>query len=117
MVAIACVQMLALVGMTYDQVALAAGNSRGYFALTCVRTVLQIGCLLAGAVLGGLVGALAGQALAIVLAHPFVAWLAARHGAWDPVHDAGYALIGGTAAAAALWLNREALMALAAVGG
>ena len=64
--------------------------------------MLQVGCLLVGTALGGLVGALAGQAVAIVLSHPFVAWLASRHRAWDPLHDADYALIRLAAATTAV---------------
>lgn len=111
-VAIACIQMFALIGMTYDQAALAAGQSRGYFLLFVARATLQIGGLLIGAHLAGLGGALAGQGAAILAAHPFVIALAARHRAWDGLHDLGYALIAAAAVGGALWLNWPAMLAL-----
>lgn len=117
MVMIACAQMPVVIGMTYDQVALAAGDSRRYFALTSVRTALQLTCLIAGVAGWGLAGALVGQAAAAILAHPFVALLARRHAAWDPLHDAGFAVIAAAAAASALWLNWPALQALQHIAG
>ncbi len=111
-VAIACIQMIAVLGMTYDQSALAAGDSRSFFLLALVRAVLLIGGLLSGAYLAGLAGALAGQAAALLAAHPFVIWLAARHRAWDALHDAVYGAVAALAAAGALWVNWPALRAL-----
>lgn len=84
---IALAQMPAVVGMTYDQSALAAGDGRGYFLLLAARAVVQTAALVVGATQGGLAGALIGQGLAAVALHPLIARLALKHRAWDPLHD------------------------------
>lgn len=85
--AVALAQMPAVAGMGYDQAALAAGDGRGFFLLLAARAVLQTGAFLAGAHFWGLGGALAGQGVALALSHPMIALLAARHRAWDALHD------------------------------
>lgn len=116
-VMLACANVLQVVGMSYDQSALAAGNSRGFFMLTLLRAAAFLVCFLIGLQLAGLPGAILGQAAAWALVHPFTALLARRHGAWDPLHDV---LIGGSGlalSALALWLNYEALQPLLALSG
>ncbi len=114
--AIACAQMPYVIGMTYNQAALAAGDSRGYALLITVKAAALVGFMLIGAEWGGLLGALAGQGLAAVVCYPLIAWLARRHGAWDPWHDGGFALAGLVFGGLALWTNREALARIAAFG-
>lgn len=108
----ACAQMPAMVGLTYDQAALAAGDSRGFFLSLLARAVMQTGAFWAGAELAGLTGALAGMALAGVAGHAANVWVARRHGVWDAAHDAAAFAGAGLAAAAALWFNRAAIAAL-----
>ncbi len=69
-----------------------------------------------GLEMGGLVGAIAGQALALVAIHPLIIWLARMHGVWDPLHDATFAAIGIVGAALALWINLDAVIAISAPG-
>jgi O-antigen/teichoic acid export membrane protein len=111
-VAVACVQMVVVVGLTYDQAALAAGNAKGYFLLIAAKAVLQTVALIAGMQWAGLGGALVAQGLALIAAHGLIVVLARRHGAWDPRHD----LVGGAVAAgliaAACWWNADALRSL-----
>lgn len=115
-VAIACVQILQVIGLTYDQAALAAGDSRSFFFLFVARAVVQVGFFLIGVELGGLLGALAGQAFGILVVHAFIIWIARRHNAWDPLHDVVFASIGVSLGALALWLHRDAIAALAGLG-
>ncbi len=112
--AVALAQMPAVIGMGYDQAALAAGDGRGFFLLLAAKAALQTAAFLLGAHFGGLGGALLGQGLALALAHPLIGWLAWRHGAWDARHD----LIAG-ALALLLVLAIGALFRadLAALGG
>jgi len=86
--AIAMAQMPAVVGLTYEHSALAAGDGRGFFLLQAARATVQTLAFLIGVQLGGLGGALAAQGLALTLVHPLIARLAWRHGAWDMRHDA-----------------------------
>lgn len=112
-VMVACVQMPAVIGMTYDQAALAAGDSRGFFAVLLVKALVQTAAILIGAETHGLIGALAGQGIALAAVHPAIVWLARRHGVWDPRHDAAYFAACLPVVAAALWINRAAIDALA----
>ncbi len=109
---VACAQMPAVVGMTYDQAALAAGDSRAFFWVLLAKALLQSAGFVAGAEIGGLTGALAGQGIALTLAHPLIIWLARRHGVWDARHDGmgfGFAAV---AIAVALWWNAGAVSGL-----
>lgn len=104
-VMIACAQMPLVVGMTYDQSALAAGDARCYFWVMAARAAAQSGAFLAGAAYWGLGGALAGQALAYLAMHPLLVWLARRHRAWDALHDVVFFSLAAALALAALWTN------------
>lgn len=79
------------------------------------KAVLLSGFLVLGAHTAGLVGALIGQGLAMVLIYPLVVRLARRYGAWDPVHDGLFALIGLVFGGLALWLHWPAIAALSAL--
>lgn len=113
-VLIACAQIPNVIGMTYDQAALAAGDSRRFCAVLAAKAALFVLLFLAGAEVGGLVGALLGQGLALLLSYPLVVGLARRYGQWDPAHDLVYAVGGLACGGAALWLNRDAILLLAA---
>ena len=102
-VAIACVQMPGVIGMTYDQSALAAGDSRTYFALMALKAGVQTAAFLIGVAQGGLMGALLAQAIALVALHPAIVLLARKHHAWDPVHDAVFFGMAVGLAVTALW--------------
>ena len=93
MTAVALVQMPAVIGMTYDQSALAAGDGRGYFALIAARAAVQTSAFLLGAHFAGLGGALLGQGVAAALVHPLIIRLARRHGVWDLRHDLAMAAL------------------------
>ena len=115
-VLIASAQITQVIGLTYDQSALAAGDSRRFFILIAVRALVHLAFFVIGLTIGGILGAIAGQALALIVIHPLIIWLARLHGVWDPLHDAIFATIGIVGAALALWLNWDAVMALGAAG-
>ncbi|KIN61595.1 Polysaccharide biosynthesis protein [Sulfitobacter noctilucae] len=98
-----------VIGMTYDQAALAAGDSRRFFIYNAIRSSLQVGLLLVGVIYAGLLGAIAGMSLSMVLSHLLLIWLARTHGVWDARHDAFFFVLGGGAAALALWLHQDAI--------
>jgi O-antigen/teichoic acid export membrane protein len=83
----AVVQMPAIVIQSCDQAALAAGDSRRFFALTLFRGAAMVLGLLAGLEIAGVEGALIGQAAAGLLTYPVLVWAVRPHGAWDPLHD------------------------------
>ena len=108
-VAIACVQMPQVVGLTYDQAALAAGRSLPFFMLMALRAVTQTAAFLIGGALGGLEGALIAQGLAYYALHLAVCLLARSFRVWDPLHDLAFMTLAILATALAVWLNLDAL--------
>lgn len=112
LVLIAVVQIPSVIGMTYDQSALAAGDSRNFFLLTAARAVFLVTGMILGAEWLGLVGALVGQALAAIAVYPLLIWLAHRHRAWDPLHDILFAGLGLLIAVSAISLDSGPIAAL-----
>lgn len=112
-VLIACINVPVVIGLTYDQAALAAGESRRFFFLTSIKASLTIMGLLIGVTSGGLVGALIGQGIGILAAYPALVWLSSRLGVWDPLHDLGFAVLGLLVASGAIWWNWDAIALLA----
>ena len=112
-VALSCVLMPQVIGLSYDQAALAAGDSRRFFFVTFARATMQTGFFLIGVQHWGLAGALIGQAVAILLAHPLLAWLAWLNGVWDARHDAVYFALVAVLVVLALTLNRAEVATLA----
>lgn len=100
--------------LTYDQAALAAGDSRRFFYLVATKAAVQTVAFVVGAEMGGLIGALIAQCIAMIVLYPMTVWLARVYGAWDPLHDAICAVVCVGLGWSALWLNREAISALVA---
>ncbi|MFN4128360.1 MAG: oligosaccharide flippase family protein [Paracoccaceae bacterium] len=109
---VACIQIATIIGLTYDNVALAAGDSRRFFVLMAIRTILLIAGLYFGVQMAGLPGALIGQGLAMLASYPALVWLVRRLGAWDPLHDGGFAALGVLIAVPAIWWRWDVLVAL-----
>lgn len=112
----ACALIPSALGMTYDQAALAAGDSRSFFVYSAVRAVAQVGLILLGVLWYGLFGAIVAMALAQIVAYPVLVWLARRHRVWDPTTDLGFVLIAGAGCAFALWLHWPLLAELPSTG-
>lgn len=98
-----------LVSIAYDRAALAAGNSRGFFLVNGLRAGLIMALLVWLVPLWGIPGAAAALLGATVLSYPAQIWLARQHGAWDPLHDLGAALLILLTCLAALLLHGELL--------
>lgn len=109
LIAVACMNIPYLIGMTYDYAALARGDSKGLFQILLAKTATQTALFLLGAELAGLPGALIGLWLTHVLLYPLVVRLARKHKAWDPLHDLIFGLIGLTFSALALWVHRDSM--------
>ncbi|MBD3662402.1 oligosaccharide flippase family protein [Sulfitobacter sp. TSTF-M16] len=103
-----------VIGMTYDQAALAAGDSRRFFMSSAARSSLQVGFLLIGAAQAGVLGAMIGMGLALLISHAVLIWLARVHGVWDAPHDLVWAVLGLSVGMLALWLHWDAIAAMAA---
>lgn len=114
-VLLCCGFLAQVIGLTYDRAALAAGDSRGAFLYSGLRSVLQMALLIVGLKLFGLVGGILSYGVAMLAAHALLIRLARRHRAWDALHDAAYFLGAGALAAGAVWLHWDAVAGLAAV--
>ncbi|SFL28343.1 oligosaccharide flippase family protein [Shimia haliotis] len=114
-VLLAVMQIPQIITLTYDQAALAAGDSRGFFVLAATRATLMMTGLIFGAAQAGLTGALLGQGLAMVLAYPVVIWLARRHGAWDKRHDVIFGCVGALVAMTAFGVHQTSIYGLSAL--
>ncbi len=110
LIAVATIPQVIL--MTYDRVALAAGDSRSFCLYVVTRSMLQIIFFLVGVSLFGLVGALIGQLMANVAMAPMLILLARRFNAWDPLHDVVFGVIGVGLGLCAIWLNADAIARL-----
>lgn len=113
-IVVLCVALIPqVIGMTYDQAALAAGDSRRFFIYSASRSTLQVGLLLIGAVQAGLIGALIGMGVAMLLSHFVSIWLARVHGVWDARHDALWVAFGIGVGTFSVWLHWDAIAAMA----
>lgn len=104
-VALASVQMIMVVSLTYDQAALATGDSRGFFLVSVTKAFLTVGGFLIGVSIMGLFGAVIGLALTMLLYYPFIALLAWRHNAWDMRHDLLFLPLALLLGGIAVWVN------------
>lgn len=112
LVLVAIAQFPLIIGLTYDQAALAAGDSRGFFWLLLARSTLLVAFLLIGMELGGLVAAILMVGLGSTLSHGFLIAVARKHKVWDPLNDAIFFALAAVVAALGLWLNQDAITAL-----
>jgi O-antigen/teichoic acid export membrane protein len=111
-VAMACMGVPFLIGMTYDFSALGRGDSKGFFWVLLAKAAGQIAFFILGMEHFGLPGALIGVWLSQVLVHPLVCLLAHKHGAWDPWHDLFYAAVAAILTTAVLWFHWDSLAVL-----
>lgn len=104
LIMLAIAQMPQMISMTYDQAALAAGDSRGFFMVTAARAGLMVVALMLAVPAFGAMGAAIALAVSSLLAYPLQVRLALHHRAWHGTHDgiAAAALVGVMALVTAL---------------
>ncbi len=115
-VLIAVMQIPQIIVLTYDQAALAVGDSKRFFVLAGSRAVLTLATLYIGLEIAGLLGGILARGVSIALVYPVVVWLSRSTGAWDKSHDAFYAVIGALIGAFAIWVHWEDIYKLAHMG-
>jgi O-antigen/teichoic acid export membrane protein len=101
-----------VIGITYDQAALAAGDSRSMFIFSAARAIVQTGLFLMGVLYFGLPGGIAAIGLAALVVYPVLIWMAAKHKAWDVWHDLGFGTLGAVLGGSAIWMHREPIAQL-----
>lgn len=114
---ISCAMIPAAIGMTYDQAAMAAGDSRSQFFYSATRAILMIIFVVWGVSQLGLVGAIIGRGVAIALAHTVLIWLARKHKSWDPMHDVIFTVISLGFGSLAVWMHWDVVKSMIAVTG
>jgi len=116
-VIMACSLLPQAIGLSYDRAALAAGDSKGAFVFSGLRSTVQMALLYTGFMMFGLVGALASLGLALVLVHPILIRLAKRHHAWDATHDSVFAVLGILISVSAIWMHIDVIRELSNLAG
>lgn len=111
---VACALAPAAIVMTYDQAALAAGDSRGYFLYSAARATAQVALILAGVIHFGLAGAIVAMGLSVLMVYPVLVWLSVKHRVWDRLHDLGFGLFAGIMVLAAVRIHWQAIAAMIA---
>lgn len=111
---VACALAPAAIVMTYDQAALAAGDSRGYFLYSAARATAQVTLILAGVIHFGLAGAIVAMGLSVLMVYPVLVWLSVKHRVWDRLHDLGFGLFAGIMVLAAVRIHWQAIAAMIA---
>ncbi len=114
LVLVAISQFPLIIGLTYDQAALAAGDSRGFFWVILARSVFLVLFLFIGMAMGGMVTAILMVGVGSTLSHGLLVMLARKHKVWDPLNDAIFFTAALIVAVLALWLNQDAILALQA---
>lgn len=110
---IVCLALLPqMLGVTYDMVALANGDSRGFFTVNATRAALLVTLLLVFVPWLGIPGAPLAMVLTTLLSYPMQVSLARRHQAWDGFHDAVMYGVAGLLAALVFAAHHEALVAV-----
>ncbi|SCZ50722.1 Membrane protein involved in the export of O-antigen and teichoic acid [Epibacterium ulvae] len=102
----------AVIVMTYDQAALAAGDSRLFFILNATRAIAQTMLFLVGVLWLGLPGGILALGAAMIFAYPVIVYLARKHNVWDPVHDACFLLLSALVALIVLRLHWDSVTLL-----
>lgn len=109
---VSCSLVPAVILLTYDPAALAAGDSRTFFIYSAARATAQVSLMLAGVVTFGLTGAIMAMGTAQLAVYPVLIWLSVKHRVWDWKHDAAFGALGGLAAAAALSVHWDRIVAM-----
>ena len=102
----------AVITMTYDQAALAAGDSRSFFVFTACRALLQTSMFLLATMWFGLPGGIFAMGLSMLAAYPILIWLAVKHQAWDPLHDLAFAIVAALVGAGAVYWHLDRIITM-----
>ena len=98
----------------YDNLALAAGDSRRYAIYRIGLAILTGTLTFFGVMTWGVLGVILALPASYLLSYPALLWTIRPYRGWDGLHDAGYALLAILIAVAAVWYNADAIAALAA---
>ena len=115
-VLIAVMQIPHIIVLTYDQAALAVGDSKRFFVLATARAVITVLCIWIGLETAGLLGGILARGVSVIFIYPIVVWLARKSGAWDKTHDVTFFALGAAIALGVIWMHWDDVMALSQMG-
>lgn len=114
LVLIALAQMPVIILSSYDQLLLAAGDSRRFLTRVAASAVVQVTLLIVGVMSFGILGAAVARGATALIVYPVLVTAIRRYGGWDPRHDAVYGAVALCIGALALWVNHAAIAQLIA---
>ncbi len=97
---------------SYVRLALAAGHSGRFAILTIALALVQLSALILGIQNYGMGGLAVAPGVAALAFYPLLIASIRRYQGWDPLHDAGYFLVGIGIVGCVLWLNGDAIWPL-----
>ncbi len=109
MVLIAIAQLPAIVTVSYDRLALAAGDSKRFAIIIMINGVIRAGVLYLAISNFGLIGGALAALPAVLLHYPFLIALTRRYKGWAFGHDVFYFALSLVLATAVVWLNYDVL--------
>lgn len=114
LVLMAIAQLPAVVLSSYDQILLAAGDSRRFMNRIAILSIVQTTLLVLGTIQFGLIGAILARGLSSILVYPFMIIALHKYKGWDRFHDIVYGAAIVVIAALGLWVNQEVIAQLIA---
>ncbi len=101
-----------IVGIPYQGVLLANGDSKRLFFLQATTALLQTGLMFAGVIWFGIFGVILASGTAWLITFPLRALFANQYKAFDKVADIGFLLLGLTVNGLACWLHWDEILKL-----
>jgi O-antigen/teichoic acid export membrane protein len=94
---------------SYDQIMLAAGDSKRFMSRILTNAIAQTTLVVLGIMQFGLIGAILAPGLAAILVYPILASAVRRYDGWDWRHDLVYGAVALLIAMVGLWVNHAAI--------
>lgn len=105
-------QLPVVILSSYDQILLAAGDSRRFMTRVASNAAVQTGLMIFGVMQFGVIGAILAPGVAALVVYPLLISAVRRYDGWDRGHDAIYGAVALGIAALGLWINHDAISLL-----
>lgn len=102
-------QMPVIILSSYDQILLAAGDSKRFMTRVVSNAFVHTSLVLFGVIQFGLIGAMLAPGLAALVVYPVLISAVRRYDGWDPRHDLVYAALALVIGMLGVWFNHAAL--------
>lgn len=109
LVLVAMSQLTGVILCSYDQILLAAGDSRRFMNRIFILSTIQTVLLVLGAIQFGLVGAVAARGISLILIYPYIIRAMRRYHSWHWRHDTVFSVTALVIGALGVWINQDAI--------